>query len=185
MTDPGSLAAGITVLVLFSVGIVGMVLTGVSRRRQQGQEECAEEGHSGTKIERVSSKPPQLPMFKTRSSLSVSSTTSNPQSPKIPKTPGIRFMVTAPSHRSRNSTSMDSFPSVETVLEGYDQDESATDKHGEGDESDSMLANSDLGEPGPSVPSEEVTPRRSAWDRPHIGKLAAKLYGEVISAGKT
>lgn len=128
VTDPGGLAAGLTVLFLFIVGLIAMILTKISRRRQQKQEDRAEEGRMDLKPVRITSKPPQLPKFKTRSSLSMSSGPYSPKSPKSPVTPGIRFTITTPSHRSRNSGSIDSIPNVETILERLEQEADAAEE---------------------------------------------------------
>jgi len=173
MADPGELAAGITVLVLMMVGILAAILIRFSRSRQTRQEDRAEEeAQLRTLPKKTTSKPPQLPIFKTRPSLSMSTSPVlvSPRTPRTPKTPGIRFTITTPSHRSRTSGSIDSLPSVETVLEQYELEADAADKNDESEKA-KMLSDEDLGEPGPSVPSMERQEERSAWDRPNRGLL--------------
>lgn len=150
--EPGSFAAGITMLILFGTGLIAAILVKISRRRQERQEVEAEEGHATTKSSRISTKPPQLPTFSTRSSLSMSPESSSPRTP----TPGIRFTITTPSHRSRKSGSIDSLPSMETVLEKCEQEAEAADERVRDGEQDKMLSDSDLGEPGPSIPSGTI-----------------------------
>ncbi|KAK6369084.1 hypothetical protein LTR64_007244 [Lithohypha guttulata] len=149
MEAPGRIAASITIIALVCMSLLAILLTKLSRARQRKQEAKAEEeGQSRPTPMRVAPKPPQLPIFKTRSSLSMSSSPTTPRSPKTPKTPGIRFTFTAPSHRSRNSGSIDSLPSVETILEQYEQEADAKDNQQE-TEVKPLSKKEDLGEPGP------------------------------------
>lgn len=147
VADPGSLAVGITILILLSLGLLSAILVMISRRRMAREESEAEEGQVATKSVSVSQYPPQLPNFSTRSSLSMS----EPSSPRSPRTPGIRFIITTPSHRSRKSGSIDSLPSMEAVLEKYEQEADAAGERMHDGEEDKMLSNASLGEPGPSV----------------------------------
>lgn len=159
--NPGGLAAGLTAVFLFSMGLVAVILTTISRRRQRKQEDLAEEGQIDLKNTRITSKPPQLPRFKTRSSLSMSSGPHSPKSPESPKSPGFRFTITTPSHRSRQSGSIDSLPGVETILEQYEKEAAAAEEHVKDGEEDVMLPEGALGEPGPSVPSDDLPRRKS------------------------
>lgn len=175
----GYTAVGITLAIILCMGIFGFVLNRLSRNRQAKHntmlERSQEEGRLSKALKRVPSKPPQLPVFKTRSSLSMSSASN---SPKTPKSPGIRFTVTSPSHHSRRSASIDSLPSVETVLERFEKEEDANaaieNKAGEDEEQDEILEDGKLGEPGPAVPTVNFTSgppllKQSLWDRPNIG----------------
>lgn len=156
MIAPGSLAAGVTALLLFSIGLIAIVLTSVSRRRQHRQEEKAEEGSQSSQMSVViSSTPPQLPMFKTRSSLSMSSQYTSASSPATPKSPGIRFTFTSPSHRSRKSESIDSLPNVEIVLEQYELEADAADRFRLDEKANTTMSDQVIGEPGPAISSEE------------------------------
>jgi len=56
------------------------------------------------------------------------------------------------------------------VLERYEQEADAAEKHDDS-ETAGMLREDELGEPGPSVPTEERHEKRSAWDRPQLGLL--------------
>ncbi|KAK5941904.1 hypothetical protein PMZ80_005855 [Knufia obscura] len=173
MADPGGLAAGITILVLIFMGVLAAILTKFSRRQHTKQGDHAEaEAQLRTLPKRTASKPPQLPKFTTKSSLSMSTSpiSTSPRSPRTPRTPGIRFTITTPSHRSRTSGSIDSLPSVETVLDRYEREADAAERHDES-KGAKMLSEEELGEPGPSVPTEERHEKRSAWDRPQLGLL--------------
>lgn len=150
--DPGSLAIGLTVIILLGFGLISAVLVAISRRRMARQERETEKGHVITKSVSVSQYPPQLPNFSTRSSLAMSS---EPSSPKSPRSPGIRFIITAPSYRNRKSGSIDSLPCMEIVLEKYEQEEDAAgERTGDGEE-DRMLSDSSLDESGPNVISDK------------------------------
>lgn len=189
------MAVGITLAILFCFGIVGLILTKLSRNRQYKQDAAAdrseEEGRLSTLPKQIPSKPPQLPVFKTRSSLSMSSKSN---SPKSPKSPGIRFTITSPSHRSRRSASIDSLPSVETVLEKYEREEDAKMEEVKADaekEGDGKLTGQDLGEPGPAVSSansesEVSVVTKSMWDRPStgLGRLREALESEAVLVDK-
>lgn len=85
----------------------------------------------------------------------------SPKSPESPKSPGIRFMITTPSHRSRKSGSIDSIPGVEAILEQYEREADTAEEHGKDGEEDVMLPDTALGEPGPSVPSDNLPRRKS------------------------
>ncbi|KAK5092613.1 hypothetical protein LTR70_001998 [Exophiala xenobiotica] len=173
MADAGVIAAGITILVLLAMAILAVLLTKLSRSQQTKREDHAEEeAQLRTLPKRTASKPPQLPKFKTKSSLSMSTSpiSASPRTPRTPKSPGIRFTITTPSHRSRTSGSIDSLPSVETVLERYEQEADAADQREESERA-KILVNDDLGEPGPSVPTEERQEAKSVWDRPHLGSV--------------
>ena len=71
------------------------------------------------------------------------------------KSPGIRFKITTPSYRSRASSSIASLPNVETVLEHYEREADAIERHDKFARA-RMLDDDGLGEPGPSVPCEEA-----------------------------
>lgn len=161
---PGALAAGIATLVLIVIAILATILTKLSRSRQAKREDSAEEeAQLRTLPKRTAWKPPQLPIFKTRSSvfMSTSQISVSPQTPRTPETPGIRFTITTPSQRSRTSGSIDSLPSLETILERYEQEADVAVKHDTSDEA-IMLHEDELGEPGPSVPSEGRMEMKSA-----------------------
>jgi len=180
MTDAGSLAAGLTVLALLVIAILATLLTKLSRRQQTKREDHAEEeAQLRTQSKRTASKPPQLPMFKTKQSLSMSTSpvSASPKTTRIPQSPGIRFTITTPNHRSRTSGSIDSLPSVETVLERYELEADAADQR-EKTEGAKMLADGDLGEPGPTVLTDEPRKTESVWDRPHLASMTEALESQ-------
>lgn len=172
MSDPGRLAAGITIVALVCFGFIAAFLTRLRRKAPVHQEARADEEGQMTQIQqppkakRKHSKPPQLPIFKTKSSLSMPSSPTAAL-PKTPKTPGIRFTLTTPSKfefnknvRPRNSGSIDSLPSMETVLERYEKE---ADAHAEAERTLRARPSDDddLGEPGPAFIEASVPVKQS------------------------
>lgn len=144
--SPGNssgIAVGVTLLVLFLLGVTAILLTAWSRRRQEQQDcEINQEqlGIGESESLPVSSKHPALPIFKTKSSLS--------------KSPGGRFSIALPKHYGRRIANFEGLPSVESVLEKYEQDVGQNAKPEGGEEPE-------LGEPGPAVPTESSNATRS------------------------
>lgn len=175
---PLELAAHITILVLVCIGVGAAIYFKWTRQRQKETEEkVVEEAHVRTtsgSLDRVKPISSDLPLFKTRSSLSMSSSPAALHAPKTLRSPVIKFTLTPPGRRSRKDGSMDGLPSVETVLEQYEREADAA-KRSDNSEHDQILTDQDLGEPGPCVVEEEaVAAKKSVWDRPHITERAAK-----------
>ena len=156
MPDAGRLVGGITIAALIGIGLIAALVTSIWRSRQKKQETPRlEEGRPEIVPERTrKSRPPELPLYRTRQSLSTISEQNTPNTARTVRTPGIRFMITSPSlisPKKRDRGSVDSLPSVETVLEQYEKEAESDDKMGE---EDLMLTEEELGEPGPSVLNE-------------------------------
>ncbi|KAK4915193.1 hypothetical protein LTR66_017104 [Elasticomyces elasticus] len=123
--NAGGFAAAITILILAVMGAVGIILTKISRRRQDKQEADIEQAQLPPLPTPTITEPkplPILPVFRTRASLSMPS---SPISPRTPKPPSIKFLLHSPSHRSKNSDK--DLPSIETVVDEYELDPDMVD----------------------------------------------------------
>ena len=173
---PGEIGASILILVLIALFFVAIAFNKWRLSRvQKAKQIQAEEGQM-KQVDGSSknSKPtaPKLPLFKTRSSLSMSSSPVSPRAMSFPTSTTSGFGMVSKNQPHSRSGSIDGLPSVETVLEQYEQEADAVERHDKVGRNQ-ILKDEDIGEPGPSVVDGSTSRTKSAWDRPHIAERAA------------